>query len=277
MSRKLSTDFVKVATSGPTIDGRNIGSEEIEQMAESYDPEEYTANIWYEHIRIFGNFGKVLEVKAEKDSKGRMCLFARLSPTDELMYLNNRGQKLFTSIEIQPNFADSGKAYLAGLAVTDSPASLGTSELQFSRAQNPENYFSSAIEIPTLELEGSQGLFSRFLKSIGRESETTTPPEQREQGSDAMNEKQFSQLMGEIKSQNEKIEALDQKFSKSSVSDDKKEPDMPEAEETVSLEAYNALKTKVDELEQKFSDALKTEVKGTEVPEGSGGAEEEVI
>ncbi|WP_226648153.1 GPO family capsid scaffolding protein [Microbulbifer variabilis] len=277
MSRKLSTDFVKVATSGPTIDGRNIGSEEIEQMAESYDPEEYTANIWYEHIRIFGNFGKVLEVKAEKDSKGRMCLFARLSPTDELMYLNNRGQKLFTSIEIQPNFADSGKAYLAGLAVTDSPASLGTSELQFSRAQNPENYFSSAIEIPTLELEGSQGLFSRFLKSIGRESETTTPPEQREQGSDAMNEKQFTQLMGEIKSQNEKIEALGEKYSQFSLNDDKGESDKSETEETVSLEAYNALKTKVDDLEQKFSDALKTEVKGTEVLEGSGGAEEEVI
>jgi hypothetical protein len=49
------------------------------------------------------------------------------------------GQKVYTSMEIQPNFANSGKCYLVGLAVTDDPASLGTEYLEFcSRAaQNP--------------------------------------------------------------------------------------------------------------------------------------------
>ncbi|MFA0810837.1 GPO family capsid scaffolding protein [Microbulbifer epialgicus] len=270
MPRKLSTDFVKVATSGPTIDGRNIDAKEIDQMAESYDPEEYTANIWYEHIRIFGNFGKVLEVKAEKDKKGRMCLFARLSPTDELMYLNSRGQKLFTSIEIQPNFADSGKAYLAGLAVTDNPASLGTSELQFSRVQKPDNYFTSAIEIPPLQLEDNQGLFGRLLNSLGRNSETMNP-EQTQQGSVAMDDKQFSKLMDAINSRNEKIEELDKKFSAKPTDDKQKETDKSEEKETVSLEAYNELKSEVEDLKQKFNKAVNTEAKGTEVPEGTGG------
>lgn len=49
------------------------------------------------------------------------------------------GQKVYTSMEIRPNFANSGKCYLVGLAVTDDPASLGTEYLEFcSRAtQNP--------------------------------------------------------------------------------------------------------------------------------------------
>lgn len=31
-------------------------------------------------------------------------------------------QKIYTSIEINPKFGDTGEAYLVGLAVTDSPA-----------------------------------------------------------------------------------------------------------------------------------------------------------
>lgn len=49
------------------------------------------------------------------------------------------GQKVYTSMEIRPNFSNTGKCYLIGLAVTDDPASLGTEYLEFcSRAvQNP--------------------------------------------------------------------------------------------------------------------------------------------
>ncbi|PNB14442.1 GPO family capsid scaffolding protein, partial [Pseudomonas sp. DP16D-E2] len=50
-------------------------------------------------------------------------------------------QKLFTSIEIQPEFADTGKPYLRGLAITDDPASLGTQPLHFSRRAETGNYF----------------------------------------------------------------------------------------------------------------------------------------
>jgi len=43
-----------------------------------------------------------------------------------------QSKKLFTSREINPKFADTGKAYLLGLAATDDPASLGTEMLTFS-------------------------------------------------------------------------------------------------------------------------------------------------
>ena len=69
-------------------------------------------------------------------------------------------QKIYTSMEVDLDFADTGEAYLVGLAVTDTPASLGTSMLQFSaqqvkngdesplasRKQRPENLFSAAVE-----------------------------------------------------------------------------------------------------------------------------------
>ena len=76
--------------------------------------------------------------------------------------MNKASQKIYTSMEIQPNFANTGKSYLVGLAVTDDPASLGTEMLEFSakakhsplatRKSSPENLFSVATEV-TLEFE----------------------------------------------------------------------------------------------------------------------------
>jgi hypothetical protein len=51
----------------------------------------------------------------------------------QLVAINKKGQKLFTSCEIAPNFAGTNRAYLVGLAVTDSPASLGTEMLRSQR------------------------------------------------------------------------------------------------------------------------------------------------
>lgn len=47
------------------------------------------------------------------------------------------GQKVYTSMEIRPNFSNSGKCYLIGLAVTDDPASLGT-EYRILQPRQPE-------------------------------------------------------------------------------------------------------------------------------------------
>lgn len=67
------------------------------------------------------------------------ALFGKIQPLDELVSMVKAGQKVYTSMEIRPNFANSGKCYLVGLAVTDDPASLGTEYLEScSRAmQNP--------------------------------------------------------------------------------------------------------------------------------------------
>jgi len=80
--------------------------------------------------------------------------------------MNKENQKVFTSIEMDANFAGSGQAYLVGLAVTDSPASLGTEMLTFSQKHRaefkdantvPTNHFSPAIDAGVLNFteEGS--------------------------------------------------------------------------------------------------------------------------
>ena len=164
--------WVVVATEGATTDGRTIQRNWISEMAESYDPKNtYGARINLDHIKFsvylpeLANshcFGDVLAVKAEEREDGKLQLLAQLQPTDGLIALNKDGQKVYTSVEIDTNFADTGKAYLVGLAVTDNPASLGTEMLAFSnnglnaRKLKAENLFTAAIETE-LDFEGWNG------------------------------------------------------------------------------------------------------------------------
>lgn len=132
----------RVGVEGATTDGRIIERDWLTQMGASYDPTVYTALINMEHIKgytadsPFRRYGKVDKLEAAEITEGalagKMALYAWISPTDDLVELNSKWQKLFTSMEVNPTFADSGKAYLVGLAVTDDPASLGTEMLQFS-------------------------------------------------------------------------------------------------------------------------------------------------
>lgn len=173
--------WVVVATEGATTDGRTIQRNWISEMAESYDPKNtYGARINLDHIKFsvylpeLANshcFGDVLAVKAEEREDGKLQLLAQLQPTDALIALNKDGQKVYTSVEIDTNFADTGKAYLVGLAVTDNPASLGTEMLAFSnnglnaRKLKAENLFTAAIETDLEFIEESQSVFEK-IKSL---------------------------------------------------------------------------------------------------------------
>ncbi|HCJ6523678.1 TPA: GPO family capsid scaffolding protein [Enterobacter cloacae] len=172
MAKKISKWF-RIGVEGDTCDGRIINGNDIHEMAESFDPRVYGCRINLEHIRglfpdgDFKRLGDVVELKAEKiddDSalNGKWALFAKITPTDDLVAMNKASQKVYTSMEIQPNFANTGKCYLVGLAVTDDPASLGTEYLEFCRnakhnplqrfKANPENVFSAAT-LAELEFE----------------------------------------------------------------------------------------------------------------------------
>lgn len=164
------TRFFRVAVEGATTDGRTIERQWLADAAATYNRETYAARVNMEHIRgitadkPFKSYGDVLSLKTEEveielggKKEKKLALFAELDVTDELLAINKDRQKLYTSIEISPNFANSGKAYLVGLAVTDSPASLGTEMLQFAasqgdknpllaRKQDPANLFTAAIE-----------------------------------------------------------------------------------------------------------------------------------
>lgn len=161
--QKFRSKWTRIAVEGATTDGRNIDRSWISDMASQYSPNTYGARINCEHIKgywpggEFGAYGDVLALKAEEvEIAGikKLALFAQLEPNDALLALNKQGQKVYTSVEIQPKFADSGKAYLVGLAITDTPASLGTEALSFSathgtlagRKQDKDNLFSAAEE-----------------------------------------------------------------------------------------------------------------------------------
>ncbi|MBF0375044.1 MAG: GPO family capsid scaffolding protein [Alphaproteobacteria bacterium] len=132
----------RVARSGPTIDGREITPKQIEAMAANYDPKKYGARIFLEHVRAylpdsaFRAYGDVLSLKVEPDGDAKVLL-AEIEPTPDLVKLAADRQKVYWSIEIDPNFASSGEPYMVGLAVTDSPASLGTETLKFSIQHRP--------------------------------------------------------------------------------------------------------------------------------------------
>ncbi|WP_036773206.1 GPO family capsid scaffolding protein [Photorhabdus australis] len=158
---KKSKPF-RICVEGATTDGRKVQREWLTQIAANYDPQTYGARINMEHYNFSWSprFGDVESVFTEeiKDGAlaGKLGLYGVLSPTDDLVEMNRKRQKVYTSAEINLDFADFGGAYLVGLAVTDSPASLGTEMLQFSanatnnplnsRKQHPNNVFTAAEE-----------------------------------------------------------------------------------------------------------------------------------
>ncbi|MGR7040488.1 GPO family capsid scaffolding protein [Klebsiella aerogenes] len=134
------TDWICIATEGETVDGREIPASWLTEMAETYDPSGiYTALIWPEHERYWGSAGEVLELKTEKGDTGTK-LYARLSPSQNLIYSNRNNQLLFASIEPVENFRNSGKTYLKGLGVTNQPASIGTDRMRFNAQQRNTIY-----------------------------------------------------------------------------------------------------------------------------------------
>lgn len=188
----MKTKPFLLATAGSTVDGRTIDANMLTEMAEGYDPATYGARLNLEHIRgvtgdkPFKAFGDVLELstgEVEVNFHGkrekRVGLFGTLDINEDAKALNDAGQKVYPSIEIEPNFAGKGKAYLMGVALTDSPASIATEKLQFNRslpgtitlgADDPAQAF--AIEFAKdgdKPADGADG----FIAGFGKMLETT--------------------------------------------------------------------------------------------------------
>lgn len=186
-AKKPVSKFFRVAVEGATSDGRVIDRAMLEQIAASYDPNVYGARVNIEHMRgyspnsDFRAYGDVTAVKTGEVEIGgvkKLALFAQISPTDELIDLNKKRQKIYSSMEVRPRFADSEKAYLVGLAVTDNPASLGTEMLEFAaknpsanpfsaRKDKPDDLFTAAEEF-TLEFEDApdEGALAKFRAAV---------------------------------------------------------------------------------------------------------------
>lgn len=246
--------FFRVFTEGHTTDGRIIERKWITEIVETYNAAKFGARVWLEHMRglypdsPFKAYGDVVAVKAE-EIDGKMTLFAQITPTDDLVAMNKSRQKIYTSVEIDPDFAKTGKCYLTGLAVTDSPASLGTEMLAFSagstskpldaRKQKPENLFSAAVEVELEfeEISDEPGLFAK-VKALLSKDKT------------------------EIKTDFADVHQAVEEIAKT-VTDTSKELDSKIAQ---SLDDFKKLQTDVDELNSQFA-ALKNQLETTE-PEG---------
>lgn len=186
-SKKYKSKWFRIAVEGATTDGRKILREWISQMAQNYNRDVYGARVNLEHIKgyspdsPFKRYGDVLALKAEEIKtgplSGKLALFAQIEPTDELIQLNKLKQKVYSSIEVNPKFADTDAAYLVGLAVTDDPASLGTEFLEFSarasinplasRKQSPDNLFTAAEEA-NIEFEDESTIDTSFSSMLDR-------------------------------------------------------------------------------------------------------------
>ena len=116
-----------ILKAGPTIDGRNIEQKIIDDIAETYNPKLYNARINEDHWQYGPKLGDVLSVEKRDDE-----LWAVLKPNSRLLSNIERDQLLHTSCEFYPDFASSGRAYLSGVAMTDEPASLGTTQVHLS-------------------------------------------------------------------------------------------------------------------------------------------------
>jgi len=176
----MKTKPFLLATAGSTVDGRVIDDKMLEEMASSYNPKTYGARLNIEHIRgisgdgPFRAYGDVAELsvgEVDVDFNGktekRKALYGVFDVNDDAKKLNEAGQKVYPSIEIEPNFGGKGFAYMMGCALTDSPAAIATERLQFNRSL-PGTITVSADKAEALEFaddgigEGGSAFLSKF-------------------------------------------------------------------------------------------------------------------
>lgn len=227
-----------VATEGATTDGRKISREWLSQITQNYDPKKYGARVNLEHFRwrYFDptdahsfSYGDVLAVKTEENADGKLQLLAQVEPTEALVKLVKEKQKVYTSVEIDLNFADTGEAYLVGLAVTDTPASLGTEYLKFcakaehsplaERKQKPENLVGEAVEANLVFTEEAQPFFNK-LKAMFTKTDNDGKFAEHEKAMELLAE-QFSNLQTENNRLQTELESLKAEFAELEKQDSK--------------------------------------------------------
>ena len=285
----LITKFVKVAQSGPTVDGRNIDPQWLRDMAEIYDPALYRAKIWPDHLRWGNNYGSVVALKSE-EKDGLVSLYASFAPNAQYLLSNQYDQKLSFSIEVLENFAGTGKFYLGGLGVTDSPASLGTDELKFSRrasynGQSARIFAGQPVDASCFSTDAAAddnaeapGWFKTFIHNFFHNEE---PPMDQKQF-DARNKRMegLEGQLGEIKS------LVEGKFAAAPAAPAapaaEAEPKQPQGETTQNFAAMSAafaasmetavapLRQKLDEMDKRFAAAKPV----APVAESTGPADE---
>jgi len=239
----LKTDWLCVATEGDTVDGRVIERQWIIDMGETYDYSHYVALIWPEHEDDCGNFGEVLEATWQDGEDGLARLYVSLCPNMRLIFANHEDQLLFFSIEPKENWRGGGRTYLKGLAVTDTPASVGTTRLRFStrRKLSKRGYYSCVISRDgkikqEYKMKNWQKLFG-----IKPKFEDETPPDETPVDDDKL--QALASALNELEGRVAKIET-----QLNSVSED-----VSTIAEVVDTEEFSAIRDNAAEIVKRFS------------------------
>ncbi|ABZ75889.1 capsid scaffolding [Shewanella halifaxensis HAW-EB4] len=292
---QLKTDWVRIATEGATFRNVPIERQWLVDIAETYDPKTYGARIWPDHRRWYGAWGDVIEVKTEEHD-GKLVLFGKLNPNSQFIMANENDQKVYTSIELDPNFAATGKAYLTGLGVTDEPASLGTDRLKFGAKERlethqygaPEQLVISYPAVDSEELitpENQKAFFSivgKFFKSLTPHQINSTEHVSNTSEEEPMTKEQHEALMGQFASIGTRLESLEAKTEAFSVKPPETEEEQAPAGEpqngitaeqfSTLNETLTSLTAKVDGMETQFK-TLSQETGGQE-PDPAGLGEQ---
>lgn len=198
-AKTIRTKPFLLATAGSTVDNRKIEDKDIKDMASSFNVKTYGSRVNIEHIRgitpgePFNCYGDIVELstgEVEVDFNGktekRLALYGVFDMHDSAKKLNDAGQKVYPSIEIQPDFGGKGFAYCMGVALTDSPAAIATERMHFNRT-DPSRLNLSSDQAALLEFVESaaepnpamDGFFSKLgdlLKPFAKTAPAVTEP-----------------------------------------------------------------------------------------------------
>jgi len=245
-----------ILQAGTTIDGRVIEQKIIDEIAESYSPETYTARINEQHYDWSYKFGSVLSVEKREDK-----LFAVIKPNSMLLRAVEQGQLLHTSCEYFEQFSDTGKAYLTGLALTDSPASLGTTQIHLSskddgKVQVQSNFTIKSEQFSKQDSEDDASLFQKFKNWLSGETPTEQFSQQEEE--DEMS-KETEELLKQSVEQNKELSSqlgtLIEHLSSQNKPDGESETEELEVTENKEV---TELKGQVQELSSKVTELTTT-------------------
>lgn len=282
----LLTDWHVLATEGETIDGRVIEKQWLIDAAETYDPDYYEAVIDAEHdLDWFGSYGHVYDTRLNTNNSGETILEGRLRPNMRCIEQYQRGQRMHFSIWIEEDFRGTGKAYLFRLALTDTPASVGTSRLKlFSisprMAQNSPRIMTEPKPF-SMNLEGDEAsLFKKFMAWLKpNQTDPATPAP--EQDDDTMTQDQLNQITDAIKAQSDQFAAALQalKPAEPAAPAEPEAPAAPAPEQQFNVADVMAelkkITAKQDAHEKQFAALANMPAGTTNVPAQTGGADSE--
>ena len=287
MPGQLRTKPLSIAAVGMTVDGREISEQDVADIVETYNPRKYGARINVDHefnwsgwaaknlhnVDIPGMLGDVESVQAYENEEGVVCLYAVLAPNQGFVELNKADQAVYFSIEISRDFMGTGKTYLTGLAVTDYPASCYTDRIHFSSKSKPDDTDVSLLKVDLGSCEPIDAAPKKpFFKRLFAKEEPD------------MNETQLATALKDalgtpLSEFAKKLDGLATKLDSFSTTKVEGEETPPADDENTELaqvkEELLKTKTALDELNDKFTKALKTPAGDTtdadEEPEGEEG------